>query len=153
MPHVRKSYSCRISAIFFKVLFYDWNPSSNDNFSFFRLFFSMGKGFIFQMGGLHFYVGGRAWGVSLVLMEGDWKNHRVGGPPPPMPPPHYVKSWLCNPPTFNITKTSEWIELLPLSIDDRKVFMVKVKVNIAGFWQRDEFSATHCDPVNSGKWN
>ena len=137
MPHVRKSYSCRISAIFFKVLFYDWNPSSNDNFSFFRLFFSIGKGFIFQMGGLHFYVGGGAWGVS----------------PSPHAPPHYVKSWLCNPPTFNITKTSEWIELLPLSIDDRKVFTVKVKVNIAGFWQRDEFSATHCDPVNSGKWN
>ena len=168
MPQVRNSCSCGISAIFFKVFFYDWNPSSNDNVSFFRVFFlgimiwketsffsgEGGSFFRWGRGGFIFKLGGHG-GVALVLMDWDWKNHRMGGgdPSPPALPPHYVKPWLCNPPTFNITKTSESIELLPLFVDDRKVFTVKVKANIARFWQCDEFSAIQCDPIKSGKWN
>ena len=40
---------------------------------------------------------------------------------------------LCNPPTFNITKTLESVELPPFSVNDRKVFTVKVKANITDF--------------------
>ena len=40
---------------------------------------------------------------------------------------------LCNPVTLNNTKTSESVELLPLLLDDRKVFTAKVKANIANF--------------------
>ena len=44
-----------------------------------------------------------------------------------------ISSRLCNPPTFNITKTLELVKLPPISINDRKVFTVKVKANIADF--------------------
>ena len=40
---------------------------------------------------------------------------------------------LCNPPTFRITKTSESVKLQPFSVDDRKVFMAKVKANTTDF--------------------
>ena len=48
-------------------------------------------------------------------------------------------------------KTSEWVEVPSYSVDDRKVFTVKVKANIAYFWQRDEFSAIMSDSVVSRK--
>ena len=41
--------------------------------------------------------------------------------------------WVCNREIFNNTKTLESVDLLPLFTDDRKVFTVKVKANIAGF--------------------
>ena len=44
-----------------------------------------------------------------------------------------IQSELCNPPTFNITKTTKTEELPPFFVDDRVVFKVKVKANIADF--------------------
>ena len=63
-----------------------------------------------------------------------------------------IKCGLCNPPTFNTTKTLESAELPTFSADDRKVFRAKGKANIANFWLCDEFSATISDPVVSEKW-
>ena len=44
-----------------------------------------------------------------------------------------IQSELCNPPTFNITKTMKTVELPPFFVDDRVVFKVKMKANIADF--------------------
>ena len=49
--------------------------------------------------------------------------------------------------TFNNAETSESVELLPLFIDDRKVFTVKMKANTAYFWLCGKI-----DPFASGKW-
>ena len=49
--------------------------------------------------------------------------------------------------TFNDEETSESVELLPLFLDDRKVFTVKMKANTANFWLCGKI-----DPFASGKW-
>ena len=40
---------------------------------------------------------------------------------------------LCNPVTFNNRKTSDSADLPPLFVEDRKVFIAKVKANIVTF--------------------
>ena len=52
---------------------------------------------------------------------------------------------LCNPETFNNSKTLALVDFTPLFLGDRKVFRAKLKVNINNFWLCDEFSATVID--------
>ena len=52
-----------------------------------------------------------------------------------------------NPVTFDETKISKTVDLPPVMVDDRKVFTVKLKVDIVNSWLHNESSARIIDPV------
>ena len=99
MLQARKSRFCRICAIVFPVLFYEWNTSINDSFQF-CLVFSRN----------HFLEGSFTF-QWRVCGEWGWYWHEGTLPPPTMPSPimgnpECSALWLMNP---SYVRNAHWV--------------------------------------------